>query len=109
MRIDDLGEQKSGVFSKERDYQLVQLRESDGDLFPYEAMVLDDLFTGRTAVAMSDLKTTFASSMSAVQKQLYKNVTNLGWFLSNPQQSAAIRRRSAPRGLRQASDFSWLA
>ncbi len=85
LRIDDLGEKKSGLFSKERDYQLVQLRQSDAGLFPYEAMLLDALFTGRTEVAMSDLKTTFASSMSFVQKQLYRNVTSLGWFRGNPQ------------------------
>lgn len=89
LRIDDLGEKKSGVFSTERDYKLVQLRESDGALFPYEAMLLDDLFKGRTEVAMSDLKTTFASSMAAVQKQLYTNVTHLGWFRSNPQMARA--------------------
>ena len=82
------GEKKSGLFSKEHDYQLVQLRQSDAALFPYEAMLLDALFAGRTEVAMSDLKTTFASSMATVQKQLYKNVTNLGWFRANPQNGA---------------------
>ncbi len=89
LRIDDLGEQKSGLFSKDKDYQLVQLRESDDALFPYEAMLLDALFKNRTEVAMSDLQTTFASSMSSVQKQLYTNVTNLGWFRSNPQTARA--------------------
>jgi uncharacterized protein (TIGR04222 family) len=85
LRIDDLGEKKSGLFSKERDYQLVQLRESDAALYPYEAMLLDALFKDRTEVAMSDLQTTFSSSMASVQKQLYRNVTNLGWFRNNPQ------------------------
>lgn len=85
LRIDDLGEKKSGLFSTERDYQLVQLRHSDAALFPYEALLLDALFTGRSEVTMSELKTTFASSMASVQKQLYRNVTNLGWFRGNPQ------------------------
>lgn len=110
LRIDDLGEKTSGLFSKERDYQLVQLRQSDAALFPYEAMLLDALFAGRTEVAMSDLKTTFASSMAKVQKQLYKNVTNLGWFRANPQ-SARGSWATAGLGLLVAGILGtiWLA
>ncbi len=110
LRIDDLGEQKTGLFSKERDYQLVQLRPSDAALFPYEAMLLDALFTGRTEVAMSDLKTTFATSMQSVQKQLYRNVTSLGWFRGNPQ-SARGAWATAGLGLLLAGVLGtiWLA
>jgi len=90
MRIDDAGEKKVGLFSKEQDYTLVKLRESDSALFPYESGLLDALFVGRDQVTLSDLKTTFASSTASVQKGLYANVTLLGWFRSNPQTARAV-------------------
>lgn len=85
LRIDDAGEKRKGLFSKEQDYTLVKLRDSDSALFPYESALLDALFVGRDRVTLSDLKTTFSSSMARVQKDLYANVTLLGWFRSNPQ------------------------
>jgi len=85
LRIDDAGEKTTGLFSKEQDYTLVKLRGRDSALFPYEAALLDALFAGRDQVTLSDLKTTFSTSMASVQKDLYANVTLLGWFRSNPQ------------------------
>ncbi len=85
LRIDDAGEKQAGLFSKEHDYTLVKLREGDAGLFPYETFLLTSLFAGRDQVTLSDLKTTFSSSMATVQKDLYANVTLLGWFRRNPQ------------------------
>ena len=85
LRIDDAGEKKTGLFSKEQDYTLVKLRDNDNGLAQYEAILHKALFAGRNQVALSDLKTTFSSSMAKVQKQLYTNVTQLGWFRSDPQ------------------------
>lgn len=90
LRIDDAGEVTSGLFSKQRDYTLVQLRPSDAGLYPYETTLLDALFLGRTEVKLSDLKTTFSSSMASVQSKLYDNVTLLGWFRSNPRRARTL-------------------
>ena len=87
LRIDDAGEVSSGLFSKQRDYTLVQLRPADAALFPFESALHAALFSGRTEVTLSDLKTTFASSMASVQTKLYENVTLMGWFRSNPRKA----------------------
>jgi uncharacterized membrane protein YgcG len=89
LRIDDAGEKAVGVFSKEHDYTLVKLREADSALFPYEVSLFEALFAGGTQVKLSDLKTTFSTSMARVQKELYANVTLLGWFKRNPQGARA--------------------
>ena len=67
----------------------MKLREGDSALFPYEASLFDALFVARTEVKLSDLKTTFSTSMARVQKELYANVTLLGWFRRNPQSARA--------------------
>jgi uncharacterized membrane protein YgcG len=68
-----------------KDWTLVQLERPAGDaLEPYEATLLNALFTGRSSVTLSDLRTTFASSMKSVQDGLYEDVTKRGWFRSNP-------------------------
>lgn len=84
LRIEDAGEKASGLFSKEQDYTLVKLRDVDPALVPYEIKLFDALFKGRDRVTLSDLKTTFSTSMAAVQTDLYSNVTLLGWFRHNP-------------------------
>lgn len=89
LRIDDAGVKKAGLFSSEQDYTLVKLRDVDPALFPYEISLFDALFTGRSEVTLSELKTTFASSMAKVQKELYGNVTLLGWFRRSPQTARA--------------------
>ncbi len=69
---------------KPKDWTLVALREPDAALLEYEALLMDEIFTGRPTVKLSDLKTTFASSMSKVQDRLYDQVTRVGWFRANP-------------------------
>ncbi len=85
LRIDDAGEKSTGLFSKEHDYTLVKLREGDNGLVQYETVLFEALFTGRSSVTLSELKTTFSASMQTVQKRLYTNVKDLGWFRSEPQ------------------------
>nr|WP_255347033.1 DUF2207 domain-containing protein [Cellulomonas sp. URHE0023] len=69
---------------KAKDWTLVQLKNRDGSLLPFEDMLLTEIFAGRTSVRLSDLKTTFAASMAKVQTGLYDEVTNRGWFRANP-------------------------
>ncbi|WP_062530856.1 DUF2207 domain-containing protein [Demequina rhizosphaerae] len=68
----------------EKDYRFVRQREADAGFHPYEQMLFDAVFEGRDSVTLSELKTTFHADMAAVQKQLYRNVTNHGWFRGNP-------------------------
>jgi len=82
--------QEAGSFGKQADYRLVKLRESDQSLLPYEAKLFSDLFAARQEIAMSQLRTTFAASMALVQKELYADVTQRGWFRGNPQTVRAL-------------------
>ncbi|PKQ25965.1 MAG: DUF2207 domain-containing protein [Actinobacteria bacterium HGW-Actinobacteria-4] len=83
LRVDEAG--KAGaLWKKQQDYSLVKLREADGAMVQYEVLLFEALFKSRNQVKLSELQTTFASSMASVQNELYKNVTLLGWFKKNP-------------------------
>lgn len=75
---------------KPKDWTLVQLRDADASLLPFESSLLGSVFAGRRQVRLSELRTTFAASMAAVQRSLYQHVTERGWFRSDPQ---AVRTR----------------
>ena len=88
LRIDEIPPAKAG--RKPTDWTLSQLREAGPELKSFESALLGYIFTGRQQVALSDLKTTFASSMSKVQTLLYEDVTDNRWFSANP---ASVRSR----------------
>ncbi|OIQ83669.1 hypothetical protein GALL_345190 [mine drainage metagenome] len=88
LRIDEIPPAKAG--RKPTDWTLSQLREAGPELKSFESALLGFIFTGRQQVALSDLKTTFASSMSKVQTLLYEDVTDNRWFSANP---ASVRSR----------------
>ena len=88
LRIDEVPPKKAG--RKPTDWTLSQLREAGPELKSFESALLGYIFTGRQQVALSDLKTTFASSMSKVQTLLYEDVTDNRWFSANP---ASVRSR----------------
>lgn len=86
IRIDYMG--KTGSFlSKADEYRLVQLAALDADALPYEHALYNGLFAGRHTVLMSDLSTTFLSTMTKVQDAMYQDVTERGWFFSNPKKA----------------------
>lgn len=83
LRIEEVP--RSNPKKKPKDWTLVALDAPAGQtLLPYEQLLLDEVFSGRNAVKLSDLSTTFASSMAQVQGRLYLQVTGAGWFRSNP-------------------------
>lgn len=77
---------------KAKDWTLVQLRNRDGSLLPFEDTLLSSIFAGSTSVKLSDLRTTFAASMAQVQDGLYDHVTASGWFRSNPKSVRTLWR-----------------
>lgn len=88
LRIDEVPPKKAG--RKPNDWTLSQLREAGPELKMFEATLLGYIFAERRQVALSTLKTTFASSMSRVQTLLYEDVTDNRWFSANP---ASVRSR----------------
>ena len=82
LRIEEVP--RSNPKKKAKDWTLVQLKNKDGSLLPYEDELLASIFASSTSVKLSDLKTTFAASMAKVQDGLYDHVTESGWFRANP-------------------------
>lgn len=84
------------VRERDRDWRLVRTDKPDTDLLDYEHRLLSALFADRTDVTLSDLRTTFASSLARVQSLLYEDVTARGWFSGNPRW---VRARWVAAGL----------
>jgi uncharacterized protein (TIGR04222 family) len=87
LRIEEI--EKHGLFGK-ADWNLVQTKEPDGKLLPYESTLLDALFAGRSEVELSALKNTFASHLREVQSALYQDVVERGWFRRRPDHVRAM-------------------
>lgn len=71
------------------DWRLDRTTRPDGDLLPFERMLLAQLFAGRPSVTLSELRTTFAQAMSMIQAALYEDVTERGWFRGDPRRARA--------------------
>ena len=82
LRIEEVP--RSSPNKKPKDWTLIQLKEPDGTEPDFETTLLREVFDGRQQVKLSDLRTTFASSMAKVQSGLYRHVTENGWFRANP-------------------------
>jgi len=82
LRIEEVP--RSDPRKKPKDWTLVRLRSGTEGLLPFEAWLLSSLFEKDDAVKLSDLRTTFASSLAKVQEMLYEHVTSVGWFRANP-------------------------
>ncbi|WP_147525050.1 DUF2207 domain-containing protein [Cellulomonas timonensis] len=81
LRIEEVPRSKPG--KKPKDWTLVRLRGAEG-LIDFERSLYDGLFTGRSEVTLSELKTTFAATMASVQSGLYEEVIARGWFRTSP-------------------------
>ncbi|WP_456845316.1 DUF2207 domain-containing protein [Cellulomonas sp. P5_C6] len=90
LRIEEVP--RSDPRKKAKDWTLVQLKNRDGSLLPFEDTLLREIFSGSTTVKLSDLRTTFAASMAKVQDGLYDHVTGTGWFRSNPKSVRSLWR-----------------
>ena len=58
-------------------------------LAPYEQVLLDSVFAAGDRVALSQLKNTFKPTLDAVQRLMYEEVVQRGWFRRSPQRQRA--------------------
>ena len=73
-----------GLFGK-KDWKLVQLREPDGTLAPFEERLFDGLFPPKTSeVKLADLKGKFHSTLAEAEGDLYRQSVRNGWFPVDP-------------------------
>ena len=54
-------------------------------LAPYEQLLLDSIFLGGTRVALSQLKNRFKPTLDAVERLMYEEVVQRGWFRRSPE------------------------
>ena len=79
-------ETQSGTMFSRTDWRLVQLPPPPGQtLRPYEATVLDGLFSTGSDVKLSDLKYKFHTTLNLAIRQMYSEVVDRGWFRRSPQ------------------------
>jgi predicted membrane protein DUF2207 len=71
------------------DWMLTWKGAPASDLTAYERTIIDGLFTGRTQVALSSLKGTFAPTLSIAESQIYGDAMTRKLFSSNPKQARA--------------------
>jgi uncharacterized protein (TIGR04222 family) len=86
---------RHGLFSK-ADWNLIRLEKDETELLPYEKELLDALFRDGTEVKVSELKTTFAERLHAVEQSLYEDAMREKWFRARPDH---VRTRWAGRGV----------
>jgi Predicted membrane protein (DUF2207) C-terminal domain/Predicted membrane protein (DUF2207) N-terminal domain len=87
MRIEEI--QSGTVFSR-TDWRLVQLPPPPGQtLRPYEATVLDGIFSTSSDIKLSELKYKFRTTLNLAIRQMYTEVVDRGWFRRSPQTQRA--------------------
>lgn len=75
---------KKWMFGK-TDYILTQKKKDRAGLLAYEKLLLDELFSGRDSVNVSDLKLTFYQELARVKKKLYEEVVRKKLFPTDPE------------------------
>ena len=58
-------------------------------LAPYEQVLLDSIFAGGSRVALSQLKNRFKPTLDAVERLMYEEVVERGWFRRSPERARA--------------------
>jgi uncharacterized protein (TIGR04222 family) len=86
---------RHGLFSK-ADWNLIRLEKNETELLSYETKLLDALFRDGNEVKVSELKTTFAERLHAVEQSLYEDAMREKWFRARPDH---VRTRWAGRGV----------
>jgi uncharacterized protein (TIGR04222 family) len=78
-------EEETGRFRKKTDWVLHRLPPPDGDdLLGFERILLAELFATGGVVRMGDLSGSWATSYAKVQKAVYADAVERGWFPRSP-------------------------
>jgi uncharacterized membrane protein len=94
LRIEET--KKDGLFRDRTEWTLRRLHNDTSQLRPYEAELFGHLFSseaqpvadggpGDLVVEVSELKREFSGRLAKVQKSLYSEVVELGWFRKSPE------------------------
>ena len=84
LRIEEI---KSGGFFGRDDWELTWLQPPAGakPLNPYENALIDGLFAKGSPILLSQLKNSFRPTLDLVQRRMYSEVVDRGWFRRSPE------------------------
>ena len=74
------------------DWELTKRTDAHPSFLPYEQALFTALFFDRDSVTVSDLKQTFATSLSKVRDLLYTDMVAQGWYKRSPRTTRNIAR-----------------
>ena len=89
LRIEEI--EGGGMFSR-TDWRLTLLKSPDASLRPYETSLLHGIFRMQNIIQLSDLKNTFAQTLTKVKSQMYGEVLARRWFRSSPDTTRNVWR-----------------
>jgi uncharacterized membrane protein YgcG len=79
------------VKNGKHDWELIQTKDEATGLLPYEAVIFDGLFDGRTKqTRLSTIQGKFRSKLEIAEKMLYDDSVRLRWFTTNPQSTRVL-------------------
>lgn len=77
-------------FGGSKDWRLTKVKDADSELQPYEQELQEDIFAVKgSPVQISELRYQFSSKLQEIQKQLYRDAVDRGWFARSPDASRA--------------------
>jgi len=77
--------EKKKFIGKETDYELIKLKDADDKLKSYQKKLLNSLFKyGKQKTFLSDLNESFYKDFQEIQKQIYKDLVDEGYFPQSP-------------------------
>ena len=80
--------EEPGVFGigSKKDF-VYRLKSRDGSLLKHEQLLLDEFFGSHTEKRLSELKNKFYAAIPRVGKAMYAEVTDMGYFVANPEKT----------------------
>ncbi|MGE5299338.1 MAG: DUF2207 domain-containing protein [Acidobacteriota bacterium] len=75
---------RDGIIFDSKDYVLAKVKEPQGDVGPFESLLMDALFAEGTAVGASALKNKFYKNLKGLQDALYGELVEKRFFSRNP-------------------------
>lgn len=93
IRLEEIKEKSKvlGVFDKEKSEQkITKLKEDDGKLVSFEKTLFNRLFEVGDSIKISDLKLDFYKTFSEMEKEVFKELVDKGYYIKNPKNQKAL-------------------
>jgi uncharacterized membrane protein len=87
-----LEETKTSIkfFPDIKDQKIIKLKDADENLNSYERILFDKLFAINNICHMSDLKTSFYPTFLKIEKEIFNNLIDNGYYIKNPKLQKVI-------------------